>query len=540
MVTIAPFRWVLVSLAAVLAGWWFAARADADVYWTTQVNNTTVAIGKANSDGTGVDQSFITATGGPTVRDLDGESIAIGGPYIYWGNGDFNANGSYDGSIGRANIDGSGVDDQFVTSASRVGGVAVSGAYIYWANYDGDSIGRAKLDGSNVNQNFITGADSPFGLVVTARAILWTNIYTGTIGRADLDGTNVNQKFITGIGAAFGLAVEGQRLYWNGIDHIGRANLNGSDVTDRFVTGLKTGRGLAADTQHIYWTDADKGTIGRADLDGGNVDPTFIAGANSPAGLAVDEPVASSALDFGSQTVDTLGPPQSFSVYNSGTAALQVSRARVSSGDVDDFLISDDTCSDSTLPVGGTCLVHIRFGPLASGRRLATLTVASNDPDSPLQVVLTGRGSAQLLGTAPQVVAVLQCRRVTDKVRRMGARLPQLRCMISHPAPHKIRPGREPDVATMSRSGAVYATGKGRLTGDRRLQLQVTELRSITPGSYTVMLRRRSGQRVTVRWVTITIPRMTKRVAQRGEATALSPPPSVSIDAPALGAEHPS
>ena len=32
-------------------------------------------------------------------------------------------------------------------------------AFIYWANFNTDSIGRAKLDGSGVNQVFITGAE---------------------------------------------------------------------------------------------------------------------------------------------------------------------------------------------------------------------------------------------------------------------------------------------------------------------------------------------------------------------------------------------
>ena len=38
--------------------------------------------------------------------------------------------------------------------------MAVDGQHIYWTNADG-TIGRANLDGSGVNQSFITGASDP-------------------------------------------------------------------------------------------------------------------------------------------------------------------------------------------------------------------------------------------------------------------------------------------------------------------------------------------------------------------------------------------
>ena len=73
--------------------------------------------------------------------------------------------------------------------------------HIFWANNGGDSIGAANLDGTSVNQNFITGLTTPCGV-----AIIGTHIYWGTngpsqattIGRANLDGTGVNQSFISG------------------------------------------------------------------------------------------------------------------------------------------------------------------------------------------------------------------------------------------------------------------------------------------------------------------------------------------------------
>jgi hypothetical protein len=43
-------------------------------------------------------------------------------------------------------------------------------AFVYWANFGTGTIGRADLDGSGANQAFITGASSPLGVAVDAPA----------------------------------------------------------------------------------------------------------------------------------------------------------------------------------------------------------------------------------------------------------------------------------------------------------------------------------------------------------------------------------
>ncbi len=45
--------------------------------------------------------------------------------------------------------------------------MAVDAAYIYWTNGNG-TIGRANLDGTDINQKFITGANFACGLVVNS------------------------------------------------------------------------------------------------------------------------------------------------------------------------------------------------------------------------------------------------------------------------------------------------------------------------------------------------------------------------------------
>ena len=80
--------------------------------------------------------------------------------FIYWTNDN--------GTIGRANIDGTNPNQAFVTGLADPFGVAVDYQHVYWADEDQDSIGRANLDGTNVQEQFITGASSPRGIAVSA------------------------------------------------------------------------------------------------------------------------------------------------------------------------------------------------------------------------------------------------------------------------------------------------------------------------------------------------------------------------------------
>src|SRR5579871_2821565 len=128
------------------------------IYWA----NAGSGIGRANLDGTGVNQSFITGAMSPC-------GVAVDGAHIYWGDGA--------SAIGRANLDGTGVNRSFITGGDgRAYGFALDGTYLYWANSGvtqsfansatGTTIGRAKLDGTDVEQNFIGGIYHPSGVAI--------------------------------------------------------------------------------------------------------------------------------------------------------------------------------------------------------------------------------------------------------------------------------------------------------------------------------------------------------------------------------------
>ena len=251
----------------------FVGSAEAHVYWT---NNADTTIGRANLDGTAVNQSLISGGFNPC-------GVAVDGAHVYWGN--IGA-----GTIGRANLDGSGANQSFIGDQVGPCGVAVDGAHVYWADTNGTAIGRANLDGGGVTPGFIDDIDAPCGVAVDGSHLHWGTVAAGTIGRANLDGSGVNQSFIGAATGACGVAVDAAHVYWSngGAGTIGRADLDGTGVNQGFIAGAPRPCGVALDGAHLYWTNADDGTIGRANLDGTGVNQSFIGGATMPCGVAVD------------------------------------------------------------------------------------------------------------------------------------------------------------------------------------------------------------------------------------------------------------
>ena len=237
----------------------------------------------------------ITACGS-SVKSGSGSapgSPAQASAYVYWANNN---------TIGRANLNGTGANQRFITGARRTRMVAVTARYIYWSS-DNGTIGRANLNGTGVRPRFITGASGPVGVAVTSKYVYWANNSTGTIGRANLNGTGVHQRFITGPSGPSGLAVDSGHIYWANeyTSTIGRADLDGTGA-EVVALGVRNSVGfdwnpenkqlyftdaLAIDSDHIYWANFGSGTIGRADLEGTSASQSFITAHGHPGGVAV-------------------------------------------------------------------------------------------------------------------------------------------------------------------------------------------------------------------------------------------------------------
>jgi virginiamycin B lyase len=254
------------------------AVSGSKVYWTntwlTPIgppnNNTT--IGSSNLDGTGVNQNFITGANTPS-------GIVVVGSFIYWSNNGTN-------SIGRANINGTGVNQSFITGANGPVGLASDGTFLYWTNYVGNSIGRANVSGATatgVNQSFIATAPGPYGVTTDGTLLFWS-IYgpdTGfPIGRSNVNGTGVTPAFITTPVAPTGIAVSNNRLYWSNYytNSIGTSDINGTVVNQNLMTGLNGPVGLAITNDYLFWTNFNGTTIGRTVFD--HVAPVLTVPAN--------------------------------------------------------------------------------------------------------------------------------------------------------------------------------------------------------------------------------------------------------------------
>ena len=79
--------------------------------------------------------------------------------FVFWANRDLE-------SIGRAKTNGKGVDQSYIKVRTSVYGVAVDDDHVYWTDRKGGGIGRASRDGSAVKRKLVTGLSSPHGIAV--------------------------------------------------------------------------------------------------------------------------------------------------------------------------------------------------------------------------------------------------------------------------------------------------------------------------------------------------------------------------------------
>ncbi len=100
--------------------------------------------------------------------------VAVDAKYVFWGVYETSRNGviTPGATIGRAlKSNGSGATDDFAGGGRRVTGLAIDGKFLYTSNWnDGvagtGSIGRANLDASGWDADFVGGLNAPYGVAV--------------------------------------------------------------------------------------------------------------------------------------------------------------------------------------------------------------------------------------------------------------------------------------------------------------------------------------------------------------------------------------
>lgn len=256
--------------------------------------------------------------------------------------------------------------------------------------------------------------------------------------------------------------------------------------------------------------------------------------------------VSPSSLSFAAQPQSTLSAPQTVTITNTEIAALVVTGLTFVGTDPQDYLITSNGCL-GPISAGSSCTIGVSFAPQAQGARSASLQIASNDPDSPASVPLSGTGSQLPQGppgqtgatgatgaagatgatgavggigatgaTGPQgpagKVELITCHTVTKTVikkvggKRRKVRQTQRKCtgrLVSGTISFTI--GGATDRATISRGRTVYARGASVSMGRGRSQLLLSDLRRLRRGRYMLTLTARHGHRLTVARRTITI-----------------------------------
>jgi hypothetical protein len=92
--------------------------------------------------------------------------------------------------------------------------------------------------------------------------------------------------------------------------------------------------------------------------------------------------VTPTSLSFDDLQVGSASLYQSLAISNTGTGPLTLGTLNFS-GDTGDFELLIDSCSDKTIAANKRCYLNIRFKPQAIGAKSATLSIPSDDADTP-------------------------------------------------------------------------------------------------------------------------------------------------------------
>lgn len=102
--------------------------------------------------------------------------------------------------------------------------------------------------------------------------------------------------------------------------------------------------------------------------------------------------------NFGSIAVGSQSTLQTFAVTNIGTANLTIGVLSLIGTDPSEFSKQNDTCTSQVLTPASNCTVQGLFSPQSTGAKSASLSIPSDDPDTPtLNVPLSGTGTQQTI-----------------------------------------------------------------------------------------------------------------------------------------------
>jgi hypothetical protein len=119
-----------------------------------------------------------------------------------------------------------------------------------------------------------------------------------------------------------------------------------------------------------------------------NSAPAWVEEQKAPPGVSINP----GSIDFGDQVINRTSAPRRITVTNTGGSKLYINSAVMGGDDLQDFVMSGDTCTGATVGSQKSCVIDVRFNPKRTGGKKATLTLTDSAGDSPQTVTLAGNG----------------------------------------------------------------------------------------------------------------------------------------------------
>ena len=123
-----------------------------------------------------------------------------------------------------------------------------------------------------------------------------------------------------------------------------------------------------------------------------------LAAASPASALTLSGPTAPGSIDLGTVELLESATRDVVVTATAGEGSVTFGSSTVSTA-TGAFSVDHETCSGTTVPDGGTCVVTVRFAPTAVGPDVATLDIAATDPAATVSVTLAGTGTRDATGT---------------------------------------------------------------------------------------------------------------------------------------------
>jgi hypothetical protein len=133
---------------------------------------------------------------------------------------------------------------------------------------------------------------------------------------------------------------------------------------------------------------AERGQMTIQDALGAQVVSLNGTGVPPASGSGVTATLSPLTIDFGTQGVNSISPPQTLTLINTGSNALSGIAVAASQG----FAISNNACTVTIAP-GASCTVGVTFAPQITGTQEGAVQMTASGVNAPLNVPVTGDGA---------------------------------------------------------------------------------------------------------------------------------------------------